>query len=131
MFEDMGFHDARALAAMVSASRPLFARGLDDGSYRGWFVEAPAGRVVAGGGVLFLTFQPSPASPDPRRAWIVNMFTEPDARGRGFARRLVETMLEWCRAGGLPTVYLHASDAGRPLYESLGFIPNNEMKLTL
>ena len=26
-----------------------------------------------------------------------------------------------CRASGLPVVYLHASEAGRPLYESLGF----------
>ena len=131
MFEDMGYRDARAQAAMMTTSRPLFARGLEDGSYRGWFVEEPEGRVVAGGGILFLTFQPSPANPDPRRAWIVNMFTEPDLRGRGHARRLVETMLQWCRAVRLPAIYLHASDAGRPLYESLGFTPTNEMKLFL
>jgi hypothetical protein len=31
-------------------------------------------------------------------------------------------------AQGYDRVLLHASDAGRPLYESLGFVPTNEMR---
>ncbi len=47
------------------------------------------------------------------------------------ARRIVETAVEACRARGLKRVMLHASDAGRPLYESLGFRQTNEMRLVL
>ena len=49
------------------------------------------------------------------------MYTEPEHRRRGLARRLMAEMIAWCRAAGLGSVSLHASDAGRPLYEALGF----------
>lgn len=131
MFEDMGFGDRQALDAMIAASTPLLRRGLADGTYRGWLVEAAGNRVVAGGGVILLHFQPHPRDPRPQRAWVVNMFTEPEHRRRGLARLLMQAILEWCRAEGMRDLYLHASDEGRALYESLGFKPTNEMRLTL
>ena len=131
MFEDMGFRDEGALDRMIAVSTPLLSRGLADGTYRGWLAEDPEDGVVAGGGVIVLQFQPHPRDPRPRRAWVVNMFTEPAHRRRGLARRLVQTMVDWCRADGMTTLYLHASDDGRPLYESLGFQANNEMRLDL
>ncbi len=131
MFEDMGFGDRQALDAMIAASTPLLRRGLTDGTYRGWLVEAPGNRVVAGGGIIILQFQPHPRDPQPQRAWVVNMFTEPEDRRRGLARQLMQTILAWCRAEGMRFLYLHASGEGRPLYESMGFEPNNEMRLAL
>jgi GNAT superfamily N-acetyltransferase len=59
------------------------------------------------------------------------MFTEPEHRRRGLARLLMDTIVTWCRAEGLRFLYLHASDEGRPLYQSLGFVPSNEMRLQL
>jgi len=59
------------------------------------------------------------------------MYTQPVARRQGLARRLLETMVEWCRQEGFGSVSLHTSEFGRPLYESLGFAPTNEMRLTL
>ena len=35
------------------------------------------------------------------------------------------------RRQGVNYVFLHASEAGRPLYESLGFAPTTEMAITL
>jgi len=131
MFADMGNRDAAALDAMDASSRPVFARGLADGSYRGWLAEDASGRVVAGGGIIRLPYHSSPRDPDPRRAWIVNMYTEPGYRRQGLARRLMETMIEWCRLQRMAHVYLHASDEGRALYDSLGFTPTNEMRRAL
>jgi len=131
MFEDMGTRDRDALDSMEETSRPFFAQALSDGTYRGWLVADGAGRVVAGGGIILLAFHSSPRDPAPRRAWIVNMYTEAEYRRRGLARRLMETMVAWCRAQRMATVYLHASDEGRPLYQSLGFTPTNEMRLSL
>ena len=51
--------------------------------------------------------------------------------GKVKARRLMDEMIAWCRGRRMTTVYLHASEEGRPLYESLGFTPTNEMRLRL
>ena len=72
-----------------------------------------------------------PADPKPRRAWILNVYTEREYRRQGIARRVMETMIAWCRQAGFQSVSLHTSEDGRPLYESLGFKPTEEMKLVL
>ena len=59
------------------------------------------------------------------------MYTEPHVRRQGLARRILQIMMDWCRANGFASVSLHASTAARPLYESLGFLPTNEMRLPL
>src|SRR5262245_55672462 len=128
MFEGMGYTDSKALDAVNESSAPLLGRGLADGSYRGWLAEVNSS-VVAGGGIVILDFQAHPIDPRPRRAFVVNMYTDPAHRRRGLARRLMETMIAWARAEGHATLYLHASDEGRGLYESLGFDPTNEMRL--
>jgi hypothetical protein len=49
MFEDMGFDDPAALEAMLASSTPLLRRGLMDGTYRGWLVEASGGGASSRG----------------------------------------------------------------------------------
>lgn len=131
MFEDMGHRDPTALDAMERVSEPVIRRGLETGLYRGWLARAPGREVVAGGGVLLVEFPCQPGDPSPRRAWILNVYTEPPYRRRGLARRLMEVAIAWCREQGLGSVYLHASEEGRPLYEALDFAPTNEMRLDL
>jgi GNAT superfamily N-acetyltransferase len=130
MFAEMGNGSDKERDAMVAAARPFIEAGLRDGSYRSWLVEVD-GRVVAGGGVAIVGFQPTPFDPSPHRAWVLNMYTEPAFRRRGLAKQLLETILAWCREQGLKSVFLHASGAGRPLYELLGFRPTNEMRVIL
>lgn len=64
-----------------------------------------------------------------RYAYIVNVYVEPACRRRGIARVLLQTILDWCAQQNLNIIALHASDFGRPLYESLGFTATNEMRL--
>jgi GNAT superfamily N-acetyltransferase len=130
MFYDMGFHDETALDGMEATSAPFIRAGLEDGSYRAWLMEKD-GDVVAGGGLIILSHPSAPHNPSPRRAWILNIYTEPQHRRCGFAKTIVETIVAWCRADGYVWVSLHASDAGRHLYETLGFKPTNEMRLVL
>jgi len=130
MFIEMGDRDVRALDEMERASHAIFGEALRNGTYLGWFVEAE-GRIVSGGGVLLVPFQPSPSQPRPTRPFIVNVYTEPPYRRRGLARRLMEEMVAWCRAQGYAGVSLHAANEARALYESMGFTPTNEMRLRL
>ena len=131
MFSDMGYHDESALEAMLSTSRPFFAGRLGDGRYRAWLVENSLHRVVAGGGIIIIDYHSSPTDPLPKRPVIVNMYTEPPYRRKGIARKLMQTMIDWCREQGFGSVLLHASNEGRSLYEELGFKQTNEMRLML
>lgn len=62
---------------------------------------------------------------------ILNMYVEKSYRRRGIARALMEKMIDWCRSEGFTQVCLHASNEGRPLYETLGFKPTTELRLDL
>jgi len=131
MFEEMGFHDIATLDHVDDVSREYFTEALRIGNYKGWLAEEPNGRIIGGGGVVIADWPGHPGETLARRAWILNMYTEPDARRSGVAKQILNTMIDWCRSEGFSTVSLHASPAGRPLYEAAGFQPTNEMRLTL
>jgi len=131
LYEELGERDARALEAMQASTSAFLEKALPAGIFRGWLAEGGAGRVVAGGGMMIVPWLSRPADPKPRRAWILNVYTDPEYRRRGIARRLMQTMIEWCQQAGFQSVSLHSSEEGRPLYQSLGFKPTQEMKLVL
>jgi len=131
MYEDIGERDARALDAMQASIWTFLEQAIPAGIFRGWLAQISAGRVIAGGGMMIVPWLSRPADPKPRRAWILNVYTDPEYRRRGIARRLMQTMIEWCRQTGFQSVSLHSSEEGRLLYESLGFKPTQEMKLVL
>jgi len=130
MFEEMGYSDPAALDAMQASSETYFRFAVGDGSYRGWLAEIKS-KVVSGGGIVISAWPGLPSSPQPRRAMILNMYTERAFRRRGIARTLMTTMMNWLQQEGFCNVSLHASQFGRPLYESLGFRPTNELRLEL
>jgi GNAT superfamily N-acetyltransferase len=130
MFEDMGEGTPASLDTMMASCRPWFLQAMANGGYRGWLAQQER-KIVAGGGVLLTPFPANPHSALNLRATILNVYTEPAYRRRGLARRLMQVMIDWSREQGLAAVFLHASHAGRPLYESLGFTGHNEMKLSL
>lgn len=130
MFWEMGHHEEGGHRQMLANAESYLRDSMPRDHYRGWLAEAQ-GRVVAGAGVAIVPWPGSPEDPAPRRGWILNVYTEPEYRGRGVARRLMDTVVGWCREEGFVNVSLHASVFGRPLYEKMGFLPTNEMRLRL
>jgi GNAT superfamily N-acetyltransferase len=131
MFKDMGVGDSRSLDRMASASGPYLQETIAQDCYRGWFAMAAPNRVSGGVGILLQSSPPRPWEVQSRRAYLLNLYVYPEHRRQGIARLLTEAGLEWCRREGFATVSLHASELGRPLYQSLGFEPTNEMRLEL
>ena len=130
MFLAMQVGDEVALQAMERSFAAFLPEALGRGVFNAWLAVAD-GEVLGGGAVVVNPWPPSPTRIAPRRADILNVFVHPEHRRRGAARRLMEAMLAWCRAEGFTAVALHASADGRPLYEQLGFVPTNEMRLEL
>ena len=51
----------------------------------------------------------------------MNVWTDPDFRRRGLARELVTRCVEAARERGVTRLSLGTTEAGRALYEELGF----------
>ena len=129
MFFDMGYRDG--LDPMTEAFLPWVRAKMAAGEYLGWFAVTENGAIAAGAGLWLMDWPPHMIGAGGRRGNILNVYTDPAYRRQGLARRLTETAVDWCRANGIRTVILHASDEGRKLYRSLGFDPTNEMRRVL
>jgi GNAT superfamily N-acetyltransferase len=131
MFRDMGQVPAEEHDTLLSAGKPWIARLLADCTYIGRLIEHD-GAIVAGGGIWLRELGPVPGCMRVGKwAHLVNVYVEREHRRRGLARRLVAELLAWCDANQMDHVTLAASDEGRALYESLGFIPTADMKLAV
>jgi len=137
MFESMGVMDVAALDEADVACAAYFARAVPAGEYRGWVVETSGGHVIASAGYVIDVHPPGPGNSTGRIGYIMNLYVEPEHRrhrpcglhGRGLARRIMTTILDHLRAHEVRVFSLHATELGRPLYESLGFTASNEMRL--
>jgi GNAT superfamily N-acetyltransferase len=130
MFRDMGT-TGDALLSVEIATRERLIRQIPSGEYAGWLAEAN-GQPVAGAGVLLHHYYPTVTNPRGRpTAYILNVYTDPDHRRRGLARRLIEEIFDWCALHDIPRASLHFSDGSRALYEQLGFSQTNELRVEL
>lgn len=132
MFAEIGKVPMEALEENRAYYMPWLTDQLTRDNYTGLLVEYE-GNVVAGAGYWVSIGAPLPhlQSGDLRRATIVNVYTQPEHRRKGLARQMVEQLMDIAKTAGYPVTNLHASDAGRPLYESLGFGKTNELQRLL
>ena len=130
MFRDMGYHDERALDAMAAKCKPWLLTRMNRGEYLAWLGMAPDQSIVAGTGLWLMDWPPHMIGRGPRGN-ILNVYTEVEFRRRGLAGELVNAATQWCRTNGVDVVVLHASSDGRRLYESMGFVESNEMRMKL
>lgn len=128
MFRDNAVASGDVLETMDRAFEPWVRVRLIDERYVGLLLEEN-GVVLAGAGIFFCDFPPHWRHVEPVRAYVLNVYTEPAARGRGFAKDLMQRVLSECETRGVSTVTLHASPQGRPVYVGLGFKETEEMLL--
>jgi GNAT superfamily N-acetyltransferase len=64
-----------------------------------------------------------------RHGLVINVFTEPEWRRQGIGELLMKEIIQWSREEKIDRLVLHASDYGKNLYQRLGFVLTNEMRL--
>ncbi len=87
--------------------------------------------IVASGCVTFVEWIPSPLHADSERAYIHSVYVEPEYRRMGLCTRLMRALLDELKTAGFFLAELHASDAGRRIYEKAGFKADTSMRLYL
>lgn len=79
------------------------------------FVAEADGEIVGTGGATIF-----PGAPP--TGWVHGIVVRPGQQRSGLGARLTEAGIAWLRARTAGTVLLLATDAGRPVYERLGFV---------
>jgi GNAT superfamily N-acetyltransferase len=135
MFRDMGQLAPHLEEDLQRATASYLREAMPRGEYLAWVAEqdAPPASVIGGAGVQLRPILPRPRGgeelePGPE-AIVLNVYVEPPWRRRGVAEALMGKLLGTLAERGIRRVVLHASSDGRRLYERLGFIPTNEMRL--
>ncbi len=131
MYEDMG----ETNHASLDASSALFSAWLPDalaeGRVLGFVAENDAGEWLGALSAHVQNVPPSLGNPKGRQHYLFGLWVRPEARRRGVATSLVNAAIEAAKADGAGAILLMASDAGRPLYEGMGFEPGAAMRLFL
>ena len=110
-------------------SYEYYKRSLVDGSHIAYLIF-DGDTFVGAGGVSFFQVMPTYHNPTGMKAYIMNMYTNPDYRRRGIAYKALDLLVQESRNAGIPFISLEATAMGRPLYEKYGFVKmNDEMEL--
>ena len=107
-------------AALESAIRAYLTENLESGQFMAWVAES-GGDIIGTSGLVFMQKPPTQANLSGRQAYIMNMYTKPDARGQSIATRLLETVLAHIRECGVTRISLHATESGAQIYRKFGF----------
>ena len=87
-------------------------------------------KFVGAGGISYFQVMPTYHNPTGKKAYIMNMYTNPNYRRRGIAYKTLDLLVADAKNKGITAISLEATEMGRPLYEKYDFLKmNDEMEL--
>jgi len=117
------------MSAVEKESYAYYKCALETGEHIAYLVY-DNGAFIGAGGVSFYQVMPTYHNPTGKKAYIMNMYTEPEYRRQGIAIHTLDLLVKDAREQGVSQIALEATDMGRPLYEKYGFIKmEDEMEL--
>ena len=106
------------------ALQDYYDRHMADGTFVSWLaVDSDASNKIVGtSGMSSVEKPPYFGCPSGKIGLLSSMFTDPNYRRLGIARKLLSLVVEEARAYGCGTVQITASDMGVLLYTNFGFV---------
>jgi len=118
--------DPDAEPALREALAAYFAAELDRTLVAFLARDEATGEVVGSVFFVIVVRVPGGRHGNGRMGLVLNVYTAPEHRRQGLARRLMMCLLEAAREADLARLELTATPAGRRLYEELGFMVDAE-----
>lgn len=84
------------------------------------------GKVAGCASISYITIMPTFSHPTGKRAHLMNVYTAESYRRQGIARQMIQMLIDEAKEKGCTEISLDATEAGYPLYKSLGFTENKE-----
>lgn len=126
MTTEEGEAPAIARAAFLRACTRYYERTMETGLQTHWIAEHE-GRIVSTITVHEVEMLPRPGRIEDRFGCITNNYTEPGARGRKTASRLLQHVIDRSAAADLELLIVWPSERAVRFYERLGFRWENEV----
>lgn len=121
--------DDTDMSEIKKQSYDYYKKALCDGTHIAYLIF-DEDRFVGAGGVSFFQVMPTYHNPSGKKAYIMNMYTNPEYRRKGIAYQTLDILVKDTKSMGITAISLEATAIGRPLYEKYGFIKmNDEMEL--
>lgn len=81
-------------------------------------------KVVGCASISYIRVMPTFEHPTGKRAHLMNVYTNQSYRRQGIARKMIQLLIDEAKERGCTEISLDATEAGHPLYESIGFREN-------
>lgn len=117
--------------ALRISLREYLSKSMQNDEFVAWLAIAE-NEIIATSGLVFFQITPGFTLIDGKIAYILNIYTLPQWRGKGVGKQIFDCILQEAVNRGYKRVSLHASDDGRPVYEKFGFrLTGDEMELSI
>lgn len=83
-------------------------------------------KLIGCASINYIHLMPTFHHPVGKRAFLMSVYTKKEYRRRGIARDMIHILIDEAKERGCTEIILDATEDGKPLYKSLGFIDSNE-----
>lgn len=130
--EDFGPQPKEIRETLRKQMREYFLTHINTRSFTA-FIGEVEGKAAATAFLAVSEMPGSPLFPGGVKGTVLNVLTYPEYRGKGYASAVLRALIDKARELGVDTIELSATEAGRPVYERLGFKASKytEMKFPL
>lgn len=106
-------------------NRAYLKRLIEKNGYIGFvgFIDV---QPVCCSGLLLYHLPPLIGSLERWQGHVLNFFTYPEHRGKGYGKALMEFMITAAKAKGINRLFLNATSMGEPVYRKCGFVEPEE-----
>jgi len=84
--------------------------------------------IVSAAYLIINDFPANPKIITGRAGTLINVYTFPEYRKKGFAAKLIEEIIKEAKIKGISRIDLKATEDGYNLYKNIGFIDDNDCK---
>ncbi|MGN0404991.1 MAG: GNAT family N-acetyltransferase [Bariatricus sp.] len=106
-------------------SYEYYSKALREGAHTAYLVFDDT-KFIGAGGISYYRVMPTYHNPSGNKAYVMNMYTDPDYRRKGIAYKTLDLLVSDAKSRGVNVISLEATDMGRPLYEKYGFVKMND-----
>ena len=126
LHEVFAIPDNQPTKELEQANRIYYQSALQAGGHIACFACMES-EIVGCGGICFYQEMPSPDNFSGQCAYLMNIYTCPEFRGRGVGEMIVRWLIGQAVQRNITKIYLETSKPGRKLYEKTGFIDMPDM----